>query len=164
MVRAVFFDRDGTINHLVWHNNELGAPRSVEEIELVSNVEEVIKIIRKNYLIFVVSNQPDAAKGNISYDEMMEVINWFKSRFFGVVDKFYFCYHHPSRCKCLCRKPGTYFVEEAIQTFNINVGSSWFVGDREDTDVLCGKAVGLNTILVKNDYNPYELLNTIKFN
>ena len=75
-----------------------------------------------------------------------------------IIDKYYYCYHHPDGVvaeysgECKCRKPGTLFLEDAIEKFNLNAKDCWFVGDR-DTDVECGKAMGMRTVQVKNKHS-----------
>ena len=155
MVGAVFLDRDGVINELVWHDGEWGAPRHIDEIKLVDGINTLISALNKHYLLFVVSNQPDAAKGYTPYENHMKVLKWFENVYRHDIIAFYWCLHHPLKCQCLCRKPGTWSVEQAITKYDIDRSKSYFIGDR-DTDIECGVAAGLNTIKVI-DYNLEEI-------
>lgn len=160
--KAIFFDRDGVINKLIFHKdtNEFGAPRTISEIALYPDIFTLLDRLKDDYLLFVVSNQSGAAKKHVTYDELMTVLNWFEQEFKGFITKFYWCKHHPSKCKCLCRKPGTYFVKQAIKQYNIDISNSFFIGDTYETDIICGLTIGLTTIQVDPNYSPYCLMNT----
>lgn len=164
--KAIFFDRDGVINRPVYHldTDEYGAPRSIEEIRLYPGIFRLMDELKSDYLLFVVSNQSGAAKGHVTYDGLSDILNWFENWFSCHITKFYWCKHHPSKCKCLCRKPGTYFIEQAIKKYNIDVSNSIFVGDTYETDIMCGKNAGLQTIYVSSNYSPCKLLKFIKEN
>ncbi len=108
-------------------------------------------------MLFVVSNQPSAAKGKVSIETLKNI----HDRFHGLMTKnaisfkkYYYCYHHPRgtvkelTCECDCRKPKPFFVNEAIREYDLKKEICWFVGDR-DADVECGGAAGVRTILVK---------------
>jgi len=161
--KAIFFDRDGVINKPVFHEDtsEYGAPRSLNEIILYPGIFQLMSKLKKDYLLFIVSNQSGAAKRHVTYNELMNVLGWFEEIFENYITEFYWCKHHPSRCKCLCRKPGTYFVEQVIKNYNIDVSKSFFIGDTYETDIICGKTIGLNTIQVGPNYSPYCLMNTL---
>jgi D-glycero-D-manno-heptose 1,7-bisphosphate phosphatase len=159
MVGAIFFDRDGVINELVWHDNELGSPRYISEIKIRPGIIDALTILRSKYLIFMISNQPDACKGNISYNNLLIILNWFKMEFKDYFNEFYFCLHHPSRCNCLCRKPGNYFIQQATQKYNINIYESYIVGD-SNTDIECGKISNLKPIFIDHASNVYKILVT----
>ena len=73
----------------------------------------------------------------------------------------YYCFHHPEGIvpefsgHCDCRKPGNYFVMEAIKDFDVDARSSWFIGDR-DKDIICGTNSGLRTIRIRSNYYEYK--------
>lgn len=157
MKKAVFLDRDGTLNRLVYSHagNEPEPPHHTGELELTEGAVDALRQFCSNaYLIFVVSNQPDAAKGKTSLKALKDVHSDFACRLLGngiEVTEYYYCYHHPLgivkelAVSCECRKPGTMFVETAISEFQIDRANSWFVGDRE-SDIICGKNSGLRTV------------------
>ncbi len=161
MNKAVFLDRDGVLNKLIYRNEfkEYTPPHSIEEIEIINGVYESLKELLKNgFLLFVISNQPDFAKGKISYEKLNSVCEKFREimESNGVnINEYYYCLHHPQgivdgyNINCECRKPGTLFVEDAVKKYNINKNESWFIGDR-DTDIKCGKNAKLKTIFIKS--------------
>lgn len=161
MVNAIFLDRDGVFNKLVYREDldDWGAPWTVDEIELVPRINTLVSLLSEKYLLFVVSNQPDAAKGYTTYENLMAILHWFEFAYEDEITEFYWCLHHPSRCQCKCRKPGTWSVERAIKKYDIDVANSYFIGDR-DIDIECGQAVGLNTIKVSN-YDLTEVYNRL---
>jgi len=162
--KAVFFDRDGVINPPVYNpvTSEYESPHYVEDYSVYPMVLKALKkLIKKNYHLFVVSNQPSHAKGKIPL-ENIQAIEHLLSEYLDdngiIIDKYYYCYHHPDGVVaeysgyCRCRKPGTLFLEDAINRFDLNAEDCWFVGDR-DTDVACGKAMGMRTIQIKNKHS-----------
>jgi D-glycero-D-manno-heptose 1,7-bisphosphate phosphatase len=177
LARAVFLDRDGVINKNVYyeHTGEWEAPLSPDHFEIADGVLDVLcELQSTGFLLFVVSNQPNYAKGKAT----METLNAIHQRLVVTLDQagvrfseFYYCYHHPEGVvpslsfECECRKPSPHFLLHAANEFNINLAESWIVGDR-DTDVECGHAVGMRAIRIidelgngseKADYNTLDL-------
>lgn len=157
--RAVFLDRDGVINPLVY-NQKSGAyesPKRLADFEIFPDVAESLKVLKRGgYLTFLVSNQPDAAKGKAKMEDLLQIEAFFADfceRNGSLMDEFYYCHHHPEGIvpeytkSCRCRKPGTYFLELARDTFGVSLSESYFVGDRE-TDILCGATAGCKTIRI----------------
>jgi D-glycero-D-manno-heptose 1,7-bisphosphate phosphatase len=76
----------------------------------------------------------------------------------GLIDAYYYCYHHPDgialeyTAKCLCRKPGTLFLENAIEKYNLDIQQCYFIGD-QDTDIKCGNTMGIYTIKINNKHS-----------
>jgi D-glycero-D-manno-heptose 1,7-bisphosphate phosphatase len=165
--KAVFCDRDGVLNELVYREEgkEFEPPHSVEELKFFERVFDGFLILQNSgFEIFIVSNQPDFAKGKTGYSNIISVSEKFKNVIEekGIkIREFYYCFHHPEailddlRVKCECRKPGTKFVEEAINKYIIDRNISFFIGDR-NSDILCGKRAGLKTILVRNPDSDYK--------
>ncbi len=139
--------------------NEFEPPFKAGDLNLYDGVTEALKLFSENdYRLFLVSNQPDHAKGKtkienlkIVHDKLQEILKREEIFF----TEYYYCYHHPEgivkeyTLNCECRKPKPFFVFKAINEYNIDSGKSWFIGDR-DTDIECGKASGLKTILIEN--------------
>jgi D-glycero-D-manno-heptose 1,7-bisphosphate phosphatase len=162
MNKAIFLDRDGVINKMVFNPNtgEYESPHSPEDFELYPwTVETLLRFQEMNYLLFLVSNQPSYAKGKTSLENIKAIHEKFHNYIYDRGVKFteyYYCYHHPHGIvpeytgKCICRKPEPFFVMKAVKEFNIDTEKSWFIGDR-DMDIFCGKAGGLKTILVNKD-------------
>lgn len=167
MKKAVFCDRDGVLNKLVFREerNEFEPPHSPEELKFFEKVLDGLLLLQESgFEIFVVSNQPDFAKGKTGYTDIISVSDKFKNviKENGIkIREYYYCFHHPEavlddlRVRCECRKPGTKFVEEAINKYDIERKDSFFIGDR-NSDILCGRRAGLKTILVKNPDSDYK--------
>ena len=153
--KAVFLDRDGTINKYV------GFLRKVDDFELLPGVAEAIrKINLSGYLAIVVTNQPVVARGEISFEELREIHNKMETllgREGAFIDKIYFCPHHPHKgfggevpelkIECDCRKPKPGMLLQAAKDFNIDLSQSWMIGDG-DNDIKAGKIAGCRTALI----------------
>lgn len=159
--KAVFLDRDGTINKYV------GFLRDIDEFELLPGVAEAIRTINASgYLAIVVTNQPIIARGEVTYEQLQEIHNKMET-LLGIegayLDGIYFCPHHPHKgydgeipelkIECECRKPKPGMLLEAAQDFNIDLSQSWMVGDGEN-DIRAGKTAGCRTALIgEADYS-----------
>jgi D-glycero-D-manno-heptose 1,7-bisphosphate phosphatase len=159
MNNAVFLDRDGVINELILNpqTGEYESPLSENDLKIAPNVfSDLRKLNKANFLLFVVSNQPNYAKGKSTLDSLQRISQLFSKRMIDNAVRLtdcYYCYHHPDGVvkdysgECLCRKPKPYFLVEAQKKYDIDMLQSWFVGD-QDSDVQCGQAAGVKTILV----------------
>ena len=161
--KAVFLDRDGTINKYV------GFLRDINDFELLPGVSEAIKIINQSgYLAIVVTNQPVIARGEVTVEELTDMHNKMETLLGedgAYVDAIYYCPHHPHKgyegevpelkIDCDCRKPKPGMLLKAAEDFNIDLSMSWMIGDSEN-DVLAGKAAGCMTELI--NANSTELL------
>ena len=167
MNKAVFLDRDGVINPLVYNpeTGEYESPHFVEDFSIYTYVLKSLRILKSNgYVIIVVSNQPSYAKGKTSLENIKSIekllFNYSEENG-NLIDDYYYCYHHPDGIveeysgQCSCRKPGTLFLEKAIEKFDLNEKSCWFVGD-QDTDIKCGKAMGFKTIKIDNKHSLHK--------
>lgn len=147
--KAVFLDRDGTINKYV------GFLRSAEEFELTDDSAEAIKSINgSGYLAIVVTNQPVIARGEVTWDGLYGIHNKMETLLGqegAYIDGIYFCPHHPHKgyegeivelkIDCECRKPKTGLFMRAAEDFNIDLSASYMIGD-SDNDVLAGMNAG----------------------
>jgi len=142
--RAVFIDRDGTINVNVEY---LDTP---DNFRMYPTVGEGIKQLRdKGFKIIVVTNQSGIARGYFSHETLEKIHRRMKDEFnkHGVtIDAIYYCPHHPDE-NCSCRKPKIGMLEKAIKDFDIDARHSFFIGDRM-LDVETGYKVGCKTVLV----------------
>lgn len=161
MKPAVFLDRDGVINELVLNPNtgEHEPPHYPEDLIIFPNVIESLRILQDaGFDLFIVSNQPDYAKGKTSLENIHAVHNKLAQIFTEEeihFQDYYYCYHHPQGIiprysfSCECRKPKPYFILRAAHTYGIDLMSSWMIGDR-DSDIECGKNAGTKTIAIEN--------------
>ncbi|HUY80129.1 MAG TPA: HAD-IIIA family hydrolase [Acidobacteriaceae bacterium] len=157
--RAVFLDRDGVINRNVLNpaTGELEAPLTAAEFEVLPGVSKGLRQLQAaGYLLFVVSNQPNYAKGKSTLRELRAVDGAMRDALDAMrvwMAAVYYCLHHPEggvqgyTGPCACRKPAPYFLFKAAREYGIDLSQSWMVGDRA-TDVACGRAAGVRTILV----------------
>lgn len=156
--KAVFLDRDGTVNKYV------GFLTDINQLELIPGVAEAVKIINsKGYLVIIITNQPVIARGDITFKELDEIHNKMETLLGyegAYIDGIYFCPHHPDKgfageieelkIKCDCRKPGIGLVLQAACDYNIDLSKSWFVGD-SSVDVLTGQNAGCHTALISQN-------------
>ena len=161
--KAIFLDRDGTINKYV------GFLRNIEDFELINGVAEAIKKINASgYLCIVVTNQPVIARGEITVLELNEIHKKMETElgFAGAyIDGLYYCPHHPHKgyegeivelkIDCDCRKPKPGMLIKAARDFNIDLSQSFMVGDGEN-DVKAGIAAGCNSILVNGEETDHK--------
>lgn len=145
MKKAFFLDRDGVINKLIIRAGKAQAPYSLEEFELYPGVAEACqKIKASGYLMIVVTNQPDVARGWVKY-ESVEIIN-NKIKELLPIDDIKICLHVNSD-QCLCRKPMPGMLLEAAREWEIDLLESYMVGDRYG-DISAGVSAGCKTVLV----------------
>ena len=156
--KAVFLDRDGTINKYV------GFLRNIDEFELIDGAADAIKKINASgYLAIVVTNQPVIARGEVSFEELEEIHNKMETllgKEGAYLDAIYFCPHHPHKgyegerpelkFDCDCRKPKPGMLLRAAKDFNIDLSQSWMVGDGEN-DIKAGQNSGCRTALIGNE-------------
>ena len=153
--KAVFLDRDGTINKYV------GFLRNINDFELIDGVTEAIKKINQSgYLAIVVTNQPVIARGEVTWEELNEVhkkMATLLGKDGAYVDAIYVCPHHPDKgfegempeykIVCDCRKPKPGLLMQAAKHFNIDISQSIMIGD-SDRDVEAGEAAGCKVVKV----------------
>lgn len=153
--KAIFLDRDGTINKYV------GFLRDIDQFELLPGVAEAIKRINASgYLAIVVTNQPVIARGEVTFDQLQEIHNKMETLLGqegAYLDGIYFCPHHPDKgfdgevpelkIDCDCRKPKPGMLIKASKDFDIDLSQSWMVGDGKD-DIKAGQNAGCHTALI----------------
>lgn len=165
--RAVFLDRDGTINKYV------GFLKNIDDFELIDGVSDAIrKINESGYLTIVVTNQPVIARGEVSFEGLQEIHNKMETMLGekgAYIDDIFFCPHHPDKgfegeipeykINCNCRKPKPGMLITAAEKYNIDLTRSWMVGD-DIIDMIAGQNAGCNVAFVgKSDkYLSYEHL------
>ena len=158
--KAVFIDRDGTINKYV------GFLKDICLFELLDGVAEAIKKINESgYLAIVITNQPVIARGDVTVAQLQAIHNKMETLLGqkgAYLDAIYYCPHHPHKgfdgevlelkIECECRKPKPGMILNAAVDFNIDLSSSWMIGDGEN-DIKAGRAAGCKTALIgEGDY------------
>ena len=158
--KAIFLDRDGTINA------ENGFITKPEQFELLPGVCEAVKKINKSgYLAIVITNQPVIARGDCTFEELQEIHNKMETELGkegAYLDAIYFCPHHTDKgfpgerpeykCNCNCRKPNAGLILQAAKDFNIDLSESYMIGDSEN-DIKAGKNAGCReSILVSEKF------------
>lgn len=147
--KAIFLDRDGTINKYV------GFLRNIDDFELIDGVSEAIRHINQSgYLAIVVTNQPVIARGDVTWDELHKIhkkMETLLGKDGAYIDGIYICPHHPDKgfegerseykFDCDCRKPKAGLFLQAAKDFNINLSQSIMIGDSY-RDVEAGKNAG----------------------
>lgn len=156
--KAIFLDRDGTINKYV------GFLRDINDFALIDGVAEAIKAINTSgYLAVIVTNQPVIARGEVTYEELNEIHNKMETLLGNqgaYLDAIYYCPHHPDsgfdgevkelKFDCDCRKPKPGLLLKAAEELNIDLSKSWMIGDSKN-DIMAGKNAGCKTALIGNE-------------
>lgn len=159
MNRAVFFDRDGVINAMVYdlEHGIVDSPTNVDQFRLLPGAGEAIKRIKEmGFLTVVVSNQPGIGKGKFSLEILQAIekkMNEELARCGAGLDRIYYCLDHPEAVKeeyrknSPCRKPNPGLLLKAVEELKINLAFSYMIGDGL-TDVQAGNRAGCRTIFL----------------
>lgn len=160
MNKAVFFDRDGTLNsneghYYVW---------KTEDLRLNPGVAKALSELKaRGYLLIVITNQGGISKEEYRMEDVEAFHRALHTALAGegaAVDEIYYCPHHSDREACLCRKPLPLMIEKALARFEIDPALSWMVGDAP-RDVEAGKAAGLQTILIESNSDLMKIVHKI---
>lgn len=150
MNKAVFLDRDGVINKAIIKEGKAYAPRTVQEFEIITGVaEEIIRLKKAGYVLIVITNQPEIARGTTprSHVDVMNAI--IRERM--AVDGIFVCPHDdPDGCSCRKPKPG--LILQAAEKHAIDLKQSFVVGDGWK-DMEAARAAGCLEILLDASYN-----------
>ena len=158
--KVVFIDRDGVIN------KEVGYLHKIRDFEFIDGVFDACLHFQKlGYSLIIITNQSGIARGYYSEDDFHLVNNWmidqFENQGVSILDVF-FCPHGPEST-CDCRKPKPGMFNQANDKYNIDVGNSWMIGDKE-ADIQAANAAGIkNTILVKSGHEIDEASSKSQF-
>jgi len=156
--RALFLDRDGVLNELVFYESsaEWESPRTVADVQLIAgNAEPLQRFVDAGWLLVIVTNQPSYAKGKTSMQDLLDVQAAIEASLGVPIARSAMCFHHPEatvaemRVACECRKPGTKSLRDAARDLEIDLASSWMVGD-QDSDLECGRAAGCRVALIEH--------------
>lgn len=157
--RAVFLDRDGTLNA------EKGLIRDSEALTLIDGVPDAVKRINQSgFLSVVVTNQPVVARGEVTrpgLERIHATLDGLLGAQGAYLDRILYCPHHPDsgypgevpelKMRCDCRKPGTGMIDQAVTSLNIDRSISWMVGDTT-TDMEAARRAGLRSVLLRTGH------------
>jgi len=160
-----------------------------EQFSLLPNAAQAIARINTSpYLVIVITNQPVIARGECSFEELEEIhmtMETLLGEQGAYLDDLFFCPHHPDggyegerpelKFDCVCRKPKTGLIDQAVEQYHIDLAASWFVGD-STMDIQTGKNAGTKTVLLKTgvagsdrkydvepDYTAEDLLDAVEY-
>jgi len=150
MNRAVFFDRDGIINKVIYRENKPCSPRKVIEFKLMPGIAKILNELRKyEFKIIIFTNQPDISRGLMKIEDLEKMHKIIKEVLYP--DRILYCPHDDTD-NCDCRKPKPGMLIEAANELHINLNKSFVVGDTWK-DIEAGRSAGCITILVDATYN-----------
>ncbi len=155
MKKAIFLDRDGVLNQTIWRSGKPRAPYTLNEFSLFPGVKEATLLLKElDYLLVVVTNQPDVARGWVT----REAVDAVNQKIFELlpIDSLKACFH-TEKDDCSCRKPRPGMLVEATREWGINPALSFMIGDR-DSDIEAGKNAGCSTILIGKSNAVFRVL------
>jgi GDP-mannose 4,6-dehydratase len=148
--RAVFLDRDGVLNRAPVRAGRPGSPTSLEDVEVLPGVAEACARLRAAaFLLIVVTNQPEVARGRLSRDAVEAIHNYLRRQL--PLDDIRVCYHDDD-AGCECRKPKPGMLLAAAREWGIDLGRSFMVGDRW-RDIEAGRRAGCRTVFIDYGYD-----------
>lgn len=159
--KAIFVDRDGVINEMVYikEHGYVDTPSTPQQFKIIKGVTEAITKAKKmGYEIIIISNQPGIAKGYYSkktFDAIRKKMHMILKRSKAKIDDEFYCLHHPNaklieyKKRCTCRKPGIGLLKMAIRKHDLDITSSFFIGDGI-VDMEAAKKVGCRSIFIGN--------------
>ena len=148
MARAVFLDRDGVINRAVVRGGKPYPPTPPSSFEVIDGVPEALQSLRRaGFLLVVVTNQPDVARGTIKREDIEAMHGTLLATL--ALDEIVACYHDGDACDCRKPKPGALLAAAARHTIDLN--RSFMVGDRW-RDIEAGQRAGCGTLFIDYGY------------
>jgi len=150
--RAVFLDRDGTINE------DIGDLYAVKKLRFIPRAIDALKLLQERFLLFIITNQAGIGKGNFTESDFLK----FNKEYLIILNKegikieeTYYC-PHTEDDNCICRKPKTYFVDIAREKYNLNLKESFIIGDHP-SDVEIGNRVQMKSIFLLTGHGKKHL-------
>ena len=149
-LKTVFVDRDGVINQ---ERNDY--VKSISELEICPNVAKYIKLLKDaGFLVIVITNQSAVNRGIITHEMINQIHNSIQDhlkKYGTFLDGFYYCPHVPDE-NCNCRKPKPGLLQQAILELNIDLNSSWMIGD-SDSDIEAADSIGCKAIKISDNFS-----------
>ncbi len=148
--KALFLDRDGVINI------EKNYLYKIEDFEFIEGVFEALRYIQNlGYKIFIITNQSGINRKYYTNDDFSKLTKWMIKKFESediIISDVQYCPHTPDE-NCNCRKPKTGMIDNILEKFDIDISSSWLIGDKS-SDIKCAKNANIkNTIQVKSGHS-----------
>ncbi len=154
MNKAVFLDRDGTLNVEVDYLHE------TDKLVFIDGTFEALSLLKSHhYKLIVISNQSGIGRGYYKEQEVEQLhryMNMILKEHHAAIDAFYYC-PHVEQDRCLCRKPLTGLIDRAVNEWNIDLGQSYMVGDKE-SDLMTAHNAGCEGELVLSGHYVSEIL------
>ena len=149
-LKTVFLDRDGVINQ-----ERSDYVKSISELEIYPNVAKNIKLLKDaGFLVVVITNQSAVNRGIVTPEMINQIHNSIQNhlkKYGTFLDGFYYCPHIPNE-NCNCRKPKSGLLEKAILELNIDLNSSWMIGD-SDSDIEAADSIGCKAIKINDNFS-----------
>ena len=149
-LKTVFLDRDGVIN-----KERSDYIKSISELEIFPNVAKNIELLKNDgFLVVVITNQSAINRGIITHktvDQIHDSIQNYLKANGTCVDGFFYCPHKPDE-NCNCRKPKSGLLHQAILELNIDLNSSWMIGD-SNSDIEAAISIGCKAIKIDNNFS-----------
>jgi D-glycero-D-manno-heptose 1,7-bisphosphate phosphatase len=147
--QAVFLDRDGVINRAIVREGKPYPPSGLAELEILPGVPEALSRLQTAGLrLIVVTNQPDVARGRQTWEDVQALHAALQAQL--PLDEFRVCCHDDAD-RCVCRKPAPGMLLAAAQEHNLDLSTSFMVGDRW-RDVEAGRRAGCSTVFIDYGY------------
>ena len=149
-LKTVFVDRDGVINQ-----ERSDYVKSISELEIYPNVAKNIKLLKDaGFLVIVITNQSAVNRGIVTPEMINQIHNSIQNHLKKsgtFLDGFYYCPHTPNE-NCNCRKPKSGLLEKAILELNVDLNSSWMIGDN-DSDIEAANSIGCKAIKISGSFS-----------
>ena len=161
MEKAVFIDRDGVINEMVYFQERgfVDSPFKPSQFVIIRGIPKALSLLKSlGYKTIIISNQPGIAKKHLTmqaFESIQKKMHKELKRYNAFIDDEFYCFHHPdSKIKkyrkiCNCRKPKTQMIKDAVNKHNINIKKSYVIGDGI-VDMEMAKKIKCKSIFVGN--------------
>jgi histidinol-phosphate phosphatase family protein len=155
--KTVFLDRDGVIN-----KNRTDYVKTITELVILDIADSIKKLNENNFLTVVVTNQSAINRGLTTHQNIETIhttIQEYLKSFGTQIDAFYYCPHRPDE-NCFCRKPQPGMLIQATEDLNIDLKSSWMIGDR-DSDIEAARRIGCKSIKIDEKFSLKDAVESI---
>jgi D-glycero-D-manno-heptose 1,7-bisphosphate phosphatase len=150
--RAVFLDRDGVLNEVVWRDGRPASPRHENEFVLAGDITALGALKQAGFHVFIATNQPDVARGLLPAAVLDGLMRQVAAA--AAADDVRCCVHDDGDA-CGCRKPAPGMLVDLARAWRVELRSSYMIGD-SGRDIEAGRAAGCRTVLLRRPYNAAE--------